>query len=88
MDVEVNRIEEAEDQVRWKREANDRKTDSGGGSRRDGKAGSCVTRLKCISGVINKGEIHARLLRVATSDKGRFPPCGLQASALATLAVL
>lgn len=35
-----------------------------------------MTRLICVSGVINKGEIHARLLCVVMFDSGSFPPHG------------
>lgn len=73
--MEVNQIEEAADQVRWKWKVNKRQTDSERCAG-DRKSGSCVTRLKCVSGVINTGEIHARLLCVAVFDSGSFPPHG------------
>lgn len=43
-----------------------------------------MTRLICASGVLNKGEIHARLLRVVMFDSEAFHRAAQQASALAT----
>lgn len=36
------------------------------------KWSSCVTSLKCVPGVINKGEIHAPLLAVVGLDRAAF----------------
>lgn len=45
-------------------------------SRGGRKAGSCVTRLKRVSGIINRSKIRAWLLCVVMFDSSGFPPHG------------
>lgn len=65
----ANRLEEAEDQVEMETSWQGKKEMASEPHR---KSSSCVTRLKCVSALVNKGGIHAPLLSVVAFDRAAF----------------